>query len=861
MLQRCKSTYEALVIHRPLLTLCLLLFVGLAAGWHSQQFELDASADSLTLEQDQDLEYFRQINQRYGTQEFLFVAVRPHGDLFSSPSLAHLAALRDDLRALSGVTHVTSLLDVPLLRSPPVPLTEMADNIRTLESPDVDLDAAIEELRTSPVYRNLLLSPDLSTTALQVDLEIDQRYFELLKTRNDLRDLRDSTGLNTEQQVALQEASRRFRDYNRDYNERRHQLITAVREVMDRHRESADLYLGGVPMIADDMITYVGNDIVTFGSGVVLFLIGSLAILFRRLRFVALPLLTCGYTVLIMTGLLGFLHWPVTVISSNFVSLLLILTMSMTLHLIVRYRQYLARHPHLPQIELVKEAVYTLARPCLFAALTTAVAFISLLVSGIRPVIDFGWMMTIGLACAYCSTFLLFPATLVLLPINRADEDDLSHGSFSASMARFTQQHGRLILVSSLLLVLFTVTGMNRLIVENSFINYFSEKTEIHRGMLLIDQKLGGTTPLDVVFTLSDPTKNAATAENDDLALWDDEETGNGEDGFDELWGDEEEGNGAETGADALWDDEEAATEDDRHWFTRDRMEQIRAVHDYLDRQPEIGKVMSMRTMMELAEQFTDGEPLGDLELALLYSRIPHQFRQLVVDPYVSVADNEARLTMRIIDSDPDLKRDELLQRIRSDLVNEVGLQPEQFRLTSMMVLYNNMLQSLFRSQVLTLGSVFAGIMVMFLLLFRSLKLATIAMAPNLLSACFVLGIMGWTGIPLDMMTITIAAISIGIAVDDTIHYIERFGHEFPKDRDYQATMTRCHASIGKSMFYTSLTIIVGFSILVLSNFIPTIYFGLLTGLSMLIAILGALTLLPQLIVMVKPFGAEAVQR
>ncbi|MEL0082838.1 MAG: MMPL family transporter, partial [Gammaproteobacteria bacterium] len=325
------------------------------------------------------------------------------------------------------------------------------------------------------------------------------------------------------------------------------------------------------------------------------------------------------------------------------------------------------------------------------------------------------------------------------------------------------------------------------------------------------------------------------------------------EDEEDDLWAEDEE--------DDLWGDDETtetAANDDREWFTRDRMEQIRVVHDYLDGLPETGKVLSMRTMMELAEQFTDGEPLGDLELALLYSRIPAEFRRLVIDPYVSVDNNQARVTMRIIDSDPDLKRDQLLQQIRSDLVAKIGLQPDQFRLTSMMVLYNNMLQSLFRSQVLTLGTVFAGIMVMFLLLFRSLKLATIAMAPNLLSACCVLGVMGWAQIPLDMMTITIAAISIGIAVDNTIHYIERFRHEFEKDRDYTATMKRCHASIGKSMFYTSLTIIVGFSILVLSNFIPTIYFGLLTSLAMLIAILGALTLLPQLIVLTRPFGRLA---
>lgn len=834
MLIKLKSAYESTVLERPRTILLLLTLLAIAAGWYSRDFELDASADSLTLEQDQDVEYFREVNRRYTTQEFLFVAVRPHGDLFSPESLQHIADLRDALVSLEGVSKVTSLPDVPLLNNQQVPLTELADNIRTLESADVDLDAAKEEIRNSPIYRNLLVNPDLTTTALQVSLVIDQRYAELLAMRNQLRETRNQQGLTPKQENALKKASAAFRTYSSDASGRRHQLIGQIREVMDEHRGPADLYLGGVPMIADDMITYVGNDIITFGTGVILFLIVSLAVMFARLRFVLLPLMTCSYTVLVMTGLLGFLHWPVTVISSNFVSLLLILTMSMTMHLIVRYRQLLARHADLGQKALVREAVYPLVRPCLFATLTTAVAFISLLVSGIRPVIDFGLMMTIGLVVAYCSTFLVFPAILMLLPINLADRDNISRASFSSAMGEFTVKHGRSIIVATVLLTIFTITGLNRLVVENSFINYFSDTTEIHQGMLLIDQKLGGTTPLDVVFTLQDPMADDESDLSDDEDLWGDEE--------EELWNDD-----AETAANTDYDD--------RHWFTRDRMRQIREVHDYLDGLPETGKVLSMRTMMELAEQFNDGEPLGDLELALLYTRIPKDYRQLVIDPYISVADNEARVTVRIIDSDPNLKRDELLTRIRTDLVEKVGLEPDQFRLTSMMVLYNNMLQSLFRSQVLTLGTVFAGIMVMFLLLFRSLRLATIAMAPNLLSACFVLGIMGWAAIPLDMMTITIAAISIGIAVDNTIHYVERFGVEFVTDRDYVATMKRCHASIGKSMFYTSLIIIVGFSILMLSNFIPTIYFGLLTSLAMLIAILGALTLLPQLIVMTRPFG------
>ena len=851
MIKKIQQLYDAVVLDRPVPTLLVLLCVALFSGWQAQHFELDASADSLTLEHDSDLEYFRTISGRYATQEALFVAYKPQRDLLEKSQLAHIATLRDALATIDGIDQVTSLLDVPLLRSPPVALTELASNLRTLESADVDLDAARQELSNSPIYRNLLVSPDFSTTALQLDLAVDARYRQLLEARNQLRVTRDTVGLNPSQQTELIEASELFRAYNSDFNLRRHQLIQQVRVVLASHNDQAELFLGGVPMIADDMITYVGNDIVTFGAGVAIFIIVSLAVLFRRLRFVILPLLTCGFTVLVMVGLLGLLRWPATVISSNFVSLLLILTMSMTLHLIVRYRQTLASDPQLSQRDLVREAVHTLARPCLFATLTTIVAFISLLVSGIRPVIDFGWMMTIGLVIAYSSTFLVFPATLVLLPTSQDDVDPPGGPSFSARLGEFTERHGGSILVTSLLLAVFTISGIGQLAVENSFINYFSDKTEIHQGMLLIDQKLGGTTPLDVVFKLSDAT---AEQQNDDADLWGDDDNA-GATSDEDLWGDED---------DDLWGDEvtESAeptgSSDDRHWFTRDRMQQIRVVHDYLDGLPETGKVMSMRSMMELAEQFTDGEPLGDLELALLYTRIPAEFRGLVIDPYVSVENNEARISMRLVDSDPNLKRNQLMEKIRTDLVEKVGLAPDQFQLTNMMVLYNNMLQSLFQSQILTLGAVFIGIMAMFLQLFRSITLAIIAIIPNLLSACFVLGIMGWAGIPLDMMTITIAAIAIGIAVDNTIHYIERFTVEFRLDQHYIETMKRCHSSIGKSMFYTSLTIIVGFSILVLSNFIPTIYFGVLTSLAMLIAILGALLLLPRLIILTKPFGAQA---
>ncbi|MCP5244424.1 MAG: MMPL family transporter, partial [Burkholderiales bacterium] len=287
---------------------------------------------------------------------------------------------------------------------------------------------------------------------------------------------------------------------------------------------------------------------------------------------------------------------------------------------------------------------------------------------------------------------------------------------------------------------------------------------------------------------------------------------------------------------------------------TLDKVERIHKVHEYLDSRPEIGKVISLDTMVQIAQEI-NGQPLDALQLGLLYGAIPDEFRSVVLTPYVSPEHGQARISLRILDSQPDLKRNELLKSIHTDMEQKLGFKPDEYMVGGMMVLYNNMLQSLFFSQILTLGAVFFGIMLMFMLLFRSWKIAVIAIVPNLMAAGVVLGLMGWANMPLDMMTITIAAITIGIAVDDTIHYIHRFKEEFLIDRDYAAAVERCHASIGKAVYYTSLTIIVGFSILALSNFIPTIYFGLLTGLAMLIALLQVLTLLPKLLIVFKPLG------
>lgn len=859
--------YERVITERAA-WLILALLVALAFfGYQSRHFSLDASAESLLLENDPDLELFRTISERYGSQEFLVLTFTPPDSLFAPQSLDHLIELRDEIRQLPAVESVVSVMDVPLLSNPPVPMTELVSNIKTLEDPEANLEMARSELANSPLYVNLLLNLDANTTALQINFPRDEVQDELLAEREALRELRDNDAAEFSE-AELTRVETALRERRESYAATIGEAIDSVRAIMTEYEAYGELHLGGVPMIADDIVRFVRSDLITFGLGVLFLLVATLTAIFRHPRWVVLPMICCGVVVVSMLGILGWGRWPVTVISSNFISLLLILTLSMSIHLIVRYRELLRRHPDWSQTQLVTTAVRRIAVPCLYMALTTGVAFASLLFSGIRPVINFGWMMSLGIGVAFVVTFLLFPALLVLLGKNQHSGERKSGGPASRFFTRLTLRSGGWIWVASVALAGLTLVGVSRLVVENSFIDYFGKNTEIYQGMTVIDQRLGGTTPLEVLINFPgssslQPAEGVSESQLDEAAEdMAESDTASASDGFvddsESAFVDEDflSMDGGQVGS--FQDDFDGDDDPKKYWFTSDKVERIRALHNYLDAQPETGKVISLATMVSIAESFNDSEPLSNLQLALLYSVIPAEFRALVIDPYVSVEHNQARINVRILDSMDGLKRDALLQRIQTDAVEQLGFEPDEVQLSGMMVLYNNMLQSLFDSQIKTLGAVFAGIMLMFLLLFRSLKLSLIAMAPNLLAAGCVLGIMGWFGIPLDMMTITIASITIGIAVDNTIHYIVRFQREFAKDGQYVRALKRSHDSIGKAMYYTSLTIILGFSILMLSNFRPTLYFGLLTALAMVVALVGALTLLPRLIVLLKPFPPPA---
>ncbi len=821
--------YDRFLLAYPKTFLLVILLAVAALGYEARKLEIDASAETLVLENDKDLNFTRLVNARYGSSDFLIISYIPHDDLFSDKVLTDLAQLRDDLTALEGVESVTTILDVPLLESPPRPIKELVGNVQTLESPMVDRELGRKEFQNSPIYRNLLVSPDLRTTALQVNLPDDLLFKELFERRKELRMKAETGGLSPEEGVELREVQLRFKAHRDAMRVRQHDNITEVRAVMAGYRENADLFLGGVSMIADDLITFIKSDLRVFGLSVLCLLAVTLWLIFGQLHWVVLPLLCSVLSVVSTCGLLGMFGWEVTVISSNFISLQMIITMAVVIHLIVRYRELICSNPGNTQRQLVLETVLSMARPCSFAVLTTVAGFSSLILCDILPVINFGWMMSAGIIVSLFLTFLLFPVLLVLMP-ERVPLICEIRFSFTRVLGNFTESRGGTVIALSIVLFILSLVGASKLVVENRFIDYFRETTEIYQGMKVIDEQLGGTTPLDIVVDF----------ESEDTSP---EESADDEEGefFEELEAEFE----AEKG-------------EAQYWFTARRMDRVEEVHDYLEALPETGKVLSLGTMLKVGRRLNEQQDLDNFKLALIYNELPETYRRIVLSPYVSVEHSQVRFALRVRDSEKNLRRNELLQKIRQGMTHELGFEPGRVRLAGLLLLYNNMLQSLFSSQILTLGVVVAALMFMFLILFRSLKMALIAIVPNLLSIGTVLGFMGWVGIPLDMMTITIAAISVGIAVDDTIHYIHRFEREYAVDGDYLAAMHRCHASIGYAMYYTSVTIIIGFSILILSNFIPSIYFGLLTGLAMVIALVAALTLLPQLIIIFRPFGSQS---
>ena len=821
IIQACLKT---IVEYPRSILVVLALVVGFFATW-VDDFQLDASSDSLLLEGDQDLRFYKDIKARYGDDEFLVVTYQPEKDLFAAETLSHLKKLRDELSSLDAIDSVVSILDVPLLKSPPKSLSDLEEDVPNLLSPGTDKNLAKQELLTSKLYRNLVISSDGKTTAMQLNMVLDKELKSLIEARDVLREKRLAEALDTDELIQLEILSDQIREQRDVYRRQNVETIASIRSILDRYRVGVDIFLGGVPMITVDMIDYIQSDIKVFGTSILLFLILALLFIFKRPRWMMISMLCCLVGLIVMTGFLGLVGWPVTVVSANFVALLLIFSLSITVHLTVHYRELNSLHPEQSQRWLVHQTLINKWVPCLYTTITTMVGFASLLIAGIRPVIDFGWMMLISMGTIFVMVFLLFPSLLVLLKrLHTKQEMDLTSRITKTLSQLVLSRQKEMVFVFALIAAISAV-GITQLTAENQFIKAFKEDTEIFQGLTVIDTELGGTTPLDIIIdadpsffnAYEQPTENFEEDEFLDMDFFDDET-------------------------------EEYDIGADSYWYNSFRLKTVAAIHDYLESLDEAGKVLSIATTVDVMKILNDDEELDTFFLSLLYKKIPQDIKETLFDPYLSADGNQIRISFRVFESYPELQRNALINKIKTDLVETLGLEASQVKLTGLLVLYNNVLQSLFRSQILTIGVVFLAIMAMFLVLFRSLKIAFVAILPSMLASGSVLGLMGWLGIPLDVMTITIAAICIGIGVDHSIHYIHRFRSEIKRQASARIAIEKSHASTGKAIYYTSVIIVVGFSILGLSNFIPTIYFGVFTAFAMLVSLIANLTLLPLLL-------------
>jgi uncharacterized protein len=822
--------YRHAVLRMPILTLLVMTAVAGVCVWQARNFFLDASADSLILEHDPQLRLFREISARYQSPALLAVTYTPHsGDVFDEDNLTRLTRLRDEIRALPDVQSVLSLLDAPLFRNPPVPLSRVTENVRTLEEPGVDRLLARDEIVHSEIYRQQLICTNGRTAVLAITLKDNGELETIHNRRSVLLMAMDRHEAVTENRAAFERLTPDLRRLQKEDGQRVHATITRLRTILGGYRDSAEVHLGGGPMISDDMLAYVRSDLRLFGFAIFVCIAVILKYFFGSLRWVLLAILCCAYSTLVMVGLLGACSWPVTIISSNFISLLLIITMSLVIHLIVQYRELIRHTPDIDTVDAVGQTVACKWTPCLYCTLTTIAGFSSLVLCDIKPVKDFGIMMSLALVVSMVTSFILFPAMLVLFPKEPATNDRDVGRPVTAWAERMVARSGRWIVVCAGLVILFIGAGMCGLTVENSFAANFRKTSEIYQGMVFIDRELGGTTPVDVIIQLpADPPPKRAVAA-----------TGKADDDFSEF------------------EEIDKTVASDAYWYTPVKLTLARRAHDIVEARPETGKVSSMASLLKLTDELNDGVAIDAFELAILIGKLPEFASRMLVTPYVSVSNNQLRITARVFDSQPGLRRARFLHELESDLTRGLNLPAGSIRLTGTMVLYNGVLQSLFRSQILTLGLTFLLLLAMFLVLFRSLKIALIALFPNFLSALTVLGFLGAAHIPLDVMTITIASISIGIAVDATIHYIHRMREEFAVCGNYLVAMRASHQSVGSAMYFTSLTIVIGFSLLTFSKFMPSVLFGLLTSLAMVIAFLGALTLLPWMLVVLRPFGPE----
>ncbi|CAN5299075.1 RND family transporter [soil metagenome] len=777
---------------RPWPVVVLYLVLTLVLGWQARSFEIDASADTLLTP---DNALFRQtqvVNERFAPQEFLVVGYRPHdGEVLAEDTFSELARLTAEISRLPRVESVRSLLNVPLPELGEGDL-DFGSRALTIERQNVDPAVLSRVFEDHPIYEDLVINDEQTAAALQVLFRADP---ELERLRGRLVEL-SSDGASTGEAEALREE---VQTLEKELNRRRHVEVEALRAIIAGYDDEADLYLGGVHVLAYQLIRIVRNDLLVFGGAVLLVISLLLWLIFGGLRWVLIPLLCCFVSVTTTIGLFGLLGFKATVVSANFVALQLILTLALVVHVIVQYQEHALRHVEHSRRRLVQDTMSDKLAPILFAGITTSVGFASLLLTGLQPVISFGWMMMIAMIASTVVTLTLCPALLQLFPRGAAPPKRKILVQALDGLRSLAVRRGVLSVAISAVIVAAGAAGAALLDVENSFIDYFRASTQVHEELSFIDRELGGSTPLDIVYEIPESERHP------ELAL------------------------------------------------TATTAQAIQGIEEALERHSAVGKVLSIASFAEWARKLNDGRPLTEYELTAIYRSMEEALRDDLLGSFFAPETHQVRIAVRIQDSTDDLDRHVLIDSIHGD-IQSLGVAPSQYQLTNLFVLYEDILQRLFRSQVLTLGVVVAALLAAFLLLFRSIRIALIAIVPNVVAILVVFGTMGWMRIPLDLMTITIASIAMSVAADYTIHYIHRYRRE-NRDRSSEESVTRTHQTVGYAILATSLIIVFGFAILALSDFVPSILFGLLTGLAMAVALLANLILLPVLLRRFVPAG------
>ncbi|NNL83376.1 MAG: MMPL family transporter [Winogradskyella sp.] len=827
MFQKIINALISVVVRKPIVVLVSMLALVAACSFFISSLNIDASPDSLMLESDPDLKYYREVHRHYGTDEFIIVGFKPKKEILEKSTIDFIENISEKFKKIEGVSSVTSLSNVPLLLQIQKDNKTGETSFSNLLSSQVDLAKAKAEFTTSPIYVNNLVNDDLNTTAIKVDIEknetlidlLEEKYVFLDKQKNQLFDESDEADLHGVRKNILFE--------RQVINNRYKNVLRSVREIVNDVDDAGEFYLAGAPLIGNDMKDFVGKDIKIFGVAILSIMILVLFLFFRRPAWIFLALVCAILNVLLVAGLASILEFQLTIISSNFVALLIIFSVTLSIHVIIRYQEIQKTQPNETIDENLKITLSQIITPCFYMVLTSAIAFFSLIVSDINPVIVFGYIMILGLLCAFLLTFTVLPALIMLInPKSRVLEQDKS-ATLLENLLNVIVNNKRLTIAIVVGMFVLNIIGISQITVENRFIDYFKKTTDIYQGLELVDQELGGTVPLEVMLEV-DPDQ----VEEVDEDTQEDEEFG------DYL-----------TNLEGTQDDFTAKS----YWYNRSGIRKINKIHKYLEDLPQVGKVLSLSSTEEVFRTINKGEPLEDFHLSLVYRKVPDNVKQVLISPYVSSDGSQARILARIKDSDHTLIRNDLLKKISTELNTSFINDGESVRLTGISVLYNNVLQSLFRSQILTLGTVFVCIFIMLVILFRNFKLAVIGTLPNIFTALFILGLMGVIGIPLDIMTITIAAITIGIGVDYAIHYIHRYKKEFAQNGDNFQAIYRSQTTVGKALYFTSITITLGFIILVLSNFVPSIYFGMLTSIAMLVALFATFSIIPLLLSIMQP--------